>query len=40
MPGKSQNFGLRKSLIDKISVPDILAHGLVTPEDVENLFDM
>ena len=40
MHGPSQNFDLRKSLIDKISPPEILVHKLVTPEDVEKLFDM
>ncbi|KAH9051379.1 fungal-specific transcription factor domain-containing protein [Lactarius deliciosus] len=42
MPGPSQNLNLalRKSLIDKISPPDILVHKLVTPEDVEKLFDI
>ncbi|KAH9024620.1 fungal-specific transcription factor domain-containing protein [Lactarius pseudohatsudake] len=40
MPGPSQNLALRKSLIDKISPPDILVHKLVTPEDVEKLFDI
>jgi hypothetical protein len=40
MPGPSSNLALRKSLIEKISPPDILVHGLVTPEDVEKLFDM
>ncbi|KAF8264089.1 fungal-specific transcription factor domain-containing protein [Lactarius quietus] len=32
MPGPSSNLALRKSLIEKISPPDILVHGLVTPE--------
>jgi hypothetical protein len=40
MPGPSRNLALRKSLIDKISPPDILVHKLVTPEDVEKLFDI
>jgi len=40
MPGPSSNLALRKSLIEKISPPDILVHGLVTPEDVEKLFDI
>ncbi|KAH9031018.1 fungal-specific transcription factor domain-containing protein [Lactarius pseudohatsudake] len=42
MPGPSQNLNLalRKSSIDKISLPDILVHKLVTPEDVEKLFDI
>ena len=40
LPGPSRNLALRKSLIDKISPPDILVHKLVTPEDVEKLFNM
>jgi hypothetical protein len=40
MPGPSRNLALRKSLIDKISPPDILVHKLVTPEDVEKLFNI
>lgn len=40
MPGPSRNLALRRSLIDKISPPDILVHKLVTPEDVEKLFDI
>jgi hypothetical protein len=40
LPGPSRDLALRKSLIDKISPPDILVHKLVTPEDVEKLFDI
>jgi hypothetical protein len=40
MPGPALNLSLRKSLIDKTSPPDILVHKLVTPDDVEKLFDM
>jgi len=40
MPGPALNLGLRKSLIDKTSPPDILVHKLVTPDDVEKLFDI
>jgi len=40
MPGPALNLDLRKSLIDKMSLPDILVHKLVTPDDVEKLFDM
>jgi len=40
MPGPAMNLDLRKRLIDKTSPPDILVHKLVTPEDVEKLFDM
>ena len=40
MPGPALNLSLRKSLIDKTSPPDILVHKLVTPDDVEKMFDM
>lgn len=40
MPGPAFNPSLRKSSINKTSLPDILAHKLVTPDDVEKLFDM
>ncbi|KAI0251644.1 fungal-specific transcription factor domain-containing protein [Lactifluus subvellereus] len=40
MPGPAQNLRLRKSLIDKTSVPDILVHKLVTPDDVDKLFEI
>jgi hypothetical protein len=40
MPGPALNFSLRKSLIDMTSPPDILVHKLVTPDNVEKLFDM
>ncbi|KAI0263617.1 fungal-specific transcription factor domain-containing protein [Gloeopeniophorella convolvens] len=40
MPGPSSDLRLRRSLIDKTSPPDILVHGLVTPEDVEKLFEI
>jgi hypothetical protein len=40
MPGPAMNLGLRKSLIDKTRPPDILVHKLVTPDDVEKLFDI
>ncbi|KAI9508712.1 fungal-specific transcription factor domain-containing protein [Russula earlei] len=40
MPGPSMDLGLRKSLIDKTSPPDILVHRLVTPDDVERLFEI
>jgi hypothetical protein len=40
MPGPALNLDFRKSLINKMSPPDILVHKLVTPDDVEKLFDM
>ena len=40
MPGPALNLSLRKSLIHKASPPDILVHKLVTPDNVEKLFDM
>ena len=39
-PGPSSDLSKRMSLIDKTAPPDILVHGLVTPEDVEKLFQM
>ena len=39
-PGPSPDLCKRMSLIDKTAPPDILVHGLVTPEDVEKLFQM
>ena len=38
--GPSSDLSKRMSLIDKTAPPDILVHGLVTPEDVEKLFQM
>jgi hypothetical protein len=40
IPGPALNLSLRKSLIDKTSPTDILVHKLVTPDDVEKLFDI
>jgi hypothetical protein len=40
MPGPSTNLGFGKSLIDDSRPPDILVHKLVTPDDVEKLFEM
>jgi hypothetical protein len=40
MPGPALNRSLRKSLIEKTSPPDISVHKLVTPDDVEKLFDI
>jgi len=40
MLGPASNPSLHKSLINKTSLPDILAYKLVTPDDVEKLFDM
>jgi hypothetical protein len=40
MPGWALNLSLRESLIHKTSPPDILVHKLVTPDDVDKLFDM
>ena len=40
LPGPAQNLELRATLIEKNSPPDILVHGLITPEDVDKLFDM
>ena len=40
MPGPAYNLDIRANLIEKHSPPDILVHGLVTPEDVDRLFEM
>lgn len=38
--GAATDLGLRASLIEKHTPPEILVHGLVTPTDVEKLFSM
>ncbi|KAL6303631.1 hypothetical protein BKA93DRAFT_853541 [Sparassis latifolia] len=38
MPGPAYDLGIRASLIQSHSPPEILVHGLVTPSDVEELF--
>jgi hypothetical protein len=38
--GPATDLGIRASLIEQHSPPEILVHGLVTPEDVEKLFQM
>ena len=40
MPGPALNLSFCMSLIDKTGPPHILVHELVTPGDVEGLFDM
>ncbi|KAF5391201.1 hypothetical protein D9757_003162 [Collybiopsis confluens] len=40
MPGPSTDLGIRASLIEQHSPPEILVHGLVTPDDVDKLFDI
>lgn len=39
-PGPATDLGLRRVMIERTMPPDILVHGLVTPEDVEELFKM
>jgi len=39
-PGPATNLSLRRVLVERTMTPDILVHGLVTPEDVEELFKM
>ena len=39
-PGPAFNLGLRATMIESVSPPEILVHGLVTPDDVEKLFKM
>ena len=38
--GPATDLGIRASLIEQHSPPEILIHGLVKPEDVEKLFEM
>ena len=38
--GPATDLGIRASLIEQHSPPEILVHGLVTPEDVDKLFEM
>lgn len=38
--GPASDLGIRASLIEQHSPPEILVHGLVTPDDVQKLFDM
>ena len=38
--GPATDLGMRASLIERHSAPEILVHGLVTPDDVDKLFDM
>ena len=39
MPGPALNLSLRKSSIDKTGLLGVLVHKLMTPDDVEELFD-
>lgn len=38
--GPAHDLKIRANLIEQHSPPDILVHGLVTPEDVDRLFEM
>lgn len=38
--GPATDLGIRATLIEQHSAPEILVHGLVKPEDVEKLFEM
>ncbi|EKM51056.1 uncharacterized protein PHACADRAFT_263020 [Phanerochaete carnosa HHB-10118-sp] len=40
MPGPANDLNIRAKIIQKDSPPEILVHGLVTPEDVDNLFEI
>ncbi|KAF8151772.1 fungal-specific transcription factor domain-containing protein [Crassisporium funariophilum] len=40
MPGPATDLGIRATLIEQHSPPEILVHGLVKPEDVEKLFEI
>lgn len=38
--GPATDLGIRATLIEQHSPPEILVHGLVKPEDVDKLFEM
>lgn len=38
--GPANDLNIRARIIQKDSPPEILVHGLVTPEDVDKLFEM
>ncbi|RDB22039.1 Protein priB [Hypsizygus marmoreus] len=40
MPGPATDLGIRATLIEQHSPPEILVHGLVAPEDVDKLFEI
>ncbi|KAI0722050.1 hypothetical protein C8Q72DRAFT_859459 [Fomitopsis betulina] len=40
MPGPAYDLNIRASLIENHSPPEIIVHGLVTPDDVDKLFDI
>jgi hypothetical protein len=40
MPGPATDLSRRAQLIEQHSLPEILIHGLVVPEDIDNLFEM
>ncbi|KAL0567880.1 hypothetical protein V5O48_014114 [Marasmius crinis-equi] len=40
LPGPAINLDIRATLIEQHGPPEILAHGLVTPDDVERLFEI
>ncbi|KAI8977809.1 hypothetical protein BD414DRAFT_554477 [Trametes punicea] len=37
-PGPAFNLGLRATMIESVSPPEIIVHGIVTPDDVDKLF--
>lgn len=38
--GPAANLGLRKIIIERRNVPEILASGLITPAEVDKLFNI
>jgi hypothetical protein len=40
MPGPATDLNIRANLIEQHSPPEILVHGLVTPDDVDRLFEI
>lgn len=40
LPGPATNLDLRRVIVERTMPPEILVHGLVTPGDVDKLFEM
>ncbi|KAF8579154.1 hypothetical protein K439DRAFT_1360225 [Ramaria rubella] len=40
LPGPATNLDLRRVIVERTMPPEILVHGLVTPDDVEKLFEI
>jgi hypothetical protein len=40
LPGPATDLRIRQRVLEQTSPPEILVHGLVTPDDVDKLFDL